>query len=74
MNNMFFHAPILLLKLSHCVGLCVCVYVCERERGREKERDSERQLGLISDVGRNVLFTIHPGSGVPLFSVQWGTC
>ena len=34
--------------------------MCERER--------ERELGLISDVGRSALFTVHvyPGSGGPL--------
>jgi hypothetical protein len=43
MNNMFFHAPILLLKLSHCVGLCVCVCVCVREREGERKRKIVRE-------------------------------
>jgi len=36
----------------------------------------ERKLGLISDVGRSVLFAVpvYSGSGFPLFSVQGWTC
>jgi hypothetical protein len=70
MNNFFYHACVLLLKLSHSFFVCVCV--CEREREREVE--GGRELGLFSDVGRSVLFAIYvyPGSRFPLFSVQGG--